>query len=79
MLALPESFRQPAVSIVLPSYNRAGFLLKAFTSIRVQTWTDWEVIVADNGSTGGSGSIVPERTVQIPYPTEYTHQENNGA
>jgi len=41
----------PAVSIILPTYNRAKFLPQAFASIRSQTFTDWELIVVDDGST----------------------------
>jgi len=41
----------PAVSIILPTYNRAKFLPQAFASIRSQTFADREQIVVDDGST----------------------------
>lgn len=43
----------PTVSIVVPTYNRPEFLPAALDSIHVQTFTDWELIIADDGS-GGS-------------------------
>jgi glycosyltransferase involved in cell wall biosynthesis len=41
---------QPRVSIVLPSFNRLKFLRSAIDSVFAQTFTDWELIVADDGS-----------------------------
>jgi cellulose synthase/poly-beta-1,6-N-acetylglucosamine synthase-like glycosyltransferase len=41
----------PTVSIILPTYNRARFLSQAIESMRSQTFTDWELVVVDDGST----------------------------
>ena len=40
----------PAVSIVLPTFNRLEFLRAAVDSVLAQTFTDWELIIADDGS-----------------------------
>ena len=40
----------PAVSIVLPTFNRLKYLRPAVDSVFAQTFTDWELIVADDGS-----------------------------
>lgn len=40
----------PAVSIILPTYNRLHFLRAAVASVFAQTFADWELIVADDGS-----------------------------
>jgi glycosyltransferase involved in cell wall biosynthesis len=44
----------PTVSIILPTYNRAALLREAVASVFSQTFTDWELIVADDGSTDGT-------------------------
>jgi len=44
----------PRVSVVIPTYNRGELLLEAVRSALAQTFTDLEVIVADDGSTDGS-------------------------
>jgi glycosyltransferase involved in cell wall biosynthesis len=38
------------VSVVLPTFNRLKFLRPAVASVYAQTFTDWELIVADDGS-----------------------------
>jgi glycosyltransferase involved in cell wall biosynthesis len=40
----------PTVSIVLPTFNRKEFLPSAIESVFAQTLTDWEMIIADDGS-----------------------------
>ena len=40
----------PAVSIVMPTFNRVEFLAPALESVLAQTFCDWELIIADDGS-----------------------------
>jgi glycosyltransferase involved in cell wall biosynthesis len=40
----------PMVSVILPTFNRLKYLRPAVESIFAQTLTDWELIVADDGS-----------------------------
>jgi glycosyltransferase involved in cell wall biosynthesis len=39
------------VSIIIPTYNRAHLIAETLDSIIVQTYSDWECIVVDDGST----------------------------
>ena len=47
----------PRVSVIVPTYNRAGLLARALQSVLAQSWTDFEVLVVDNGSTDETPSI----------------------
>ena len=38
------------ISVCIPTYNRVELLAKAIESVREQTYTDWELIVCDDGS-----------------------------
>ena len=50
----------PRFSIVTVLYNAAPYLRDYLDSIRAQTFSDWETICIDNGSTDGSGDILDE-------------------
>jgi GT2 family glycosyltransferase len=45
---------EPAVSIILPTYNGLPYLREAIESVRTQTFANWELIVIDDGSTDDS-------------------------
>jgi glycosyltransferase involved in cell wall biosynthesis len=79
MHASSEPRQPPAVSIILPTYNRAGFLPQAIESIRAQTWMDWELIIVDDGSTDGTADLIRTLTAQLPQVARYVYQQNQGA
>jgi hypothetical protein len=47
----------PRVSVVIPAYNAEPFIHAAMTSILAQTFTDFELLVADDGSTDATVQI----------------------
>jgi glycosyltransferase involved in cell wall biosynthesis len=48
----------PSVSVVIPTYNCESYLRQAVQSVFDQTYTDWEAIVIDDGSTDGTASYL---------------------
>jgi len=44
----------PIVSVCMASYNHAPFIRTAVESVLRQTFTDWELVVTDDGSTDGT-------------------------
>ncbi len=63
----------PLVSVVVPVYNVEGFLREALDSLFAQDYEPFEVVVVDDGSTDGSGTIARS------YPeVRYLRQENQG-
>ena len=50
--------KSPAVSVVLPAFNAEKFVGEAIKSILAQTFTDFELIVIDDGSTDGTLEIL---------------------
>ena len=46
------------VTVVVASYNYERFLSRTLESIRSQTWTGWEALVVDDGSSDGSVDLI---------------------
>lgn len=55
-------------SIIIPTYNRATYLGHAIESVLSQTFTDFEIVIVDDGSTDNTESIVKQmRDRRIRY------------
>ncbi|MBI4341883.1 MAG: glycosyltransferase family 2 protein [Candidatus Omnitrophica bacterium] len=48
----------PAVSVILPTHNRAELLMEAVESVRTQTFASWELLIVDDGSADGTAEAV---------------------
>lgn len=48
----------PAISVILPTRNRAALLSRALTSVLTQDFAPFEVIVADDGSTDETAAVL---------------------
>jgi glycosyltransferase involved in cell wall biosynthesis len=50
--------KDPTVSVILPTYNRGWVLGEAIDSVLAQDFTDFELIVVDDGSTDDTGQLL---------------------
>jgi glycosyltransferase involved in cell wall biosynthesis len=64
MTTRQDTAPSPIVSIILPAFNRQAYLRAAVTSIFEQSFTDWELIIADDGSDQGTRAYL--RTLDRP-------------
>ncbi|MGA8478958.1 MAG: glycosyltransferase family A protein [Chthoniobacterales bacterium] len=66
----------PSVAVVIPTYNRSSYILETLRSVFAQTFTDYEVIVINDGS--------PDDTAKLLEPLvktrriRYFEQKNAG-
>ncbi len=51
---------KPLISIIIPTYNRAHLIGETLDSIVTQTYTNWECIIVDDGSTDNSSEIIED-------------------
>lgn len=65
----------PLVSIITPTYNQAHVIGECILSVLAQTYSTWEMIIVDDGSTDGTESLVAGfQDSRI----RYVRQENKG-
>lgn len=48
----------PAVSVILPTFNRGDVIGRAVASVQRQTFPDWELIIVDDGSSDGTADRI---------------------
>lgn len=65
---------RPAVSVIVPTYDRANLLADAIESICAQGVGDLEIVVVDDGSSDGTESLL----ASLDAPIRYLRQEHKG-
>ena len=67
---------EPTVSIILSSYNHANYIAEAIQSALDQTFTDFELLIFDDGSSDKSREII--KTFDDPRIKFFLYEENRG-
>ncbi len=67
---------QPQVSVIIPCYNYAAFLPDAVGSVRAQSFTGWELLIVDDGSTDGTCAVA--QSLRASVPLRLIRQSNAG-
>jgi len=69
----------PAVSVIIPTYNREALLPRAIESVIAQTFEDWEIVLVDDGSTDGTPRIARDCAKRLGDRLVYIPQDNRGS
>jgi glycosyltransferase involved in cell wall biosynthesis len=65
------------VSVIVPCYNQGKYLNESLESVFNQTYSDWECIIVDDGSTDGT-NLIADQWVKKDDRFKYFYQDNNG-
>ena len=66
------------ISVVIPSYNHARYIVNAIESVISQSCSNWEIILIDDGSTDSTREILDQRYRDNPK-IHLFYQSNHGA
>lgn len=65
------------ISICIPHYNRAEYLLKVIDSVHVQSYKEIELVITDDCSKDNSAEVIPARLAGLPIESRYLRHEKN--
>ena len=76
MILAKAEKKSPTVSVILTSYNHAAYVATAIESVFNQTFTDFELLIVDDGSTDNSREII--KSFDDERIKFFLYEENRG-
>lgn len=70
--------RRPLVSVIMPSYNAEKYLSEAIESVIAQTYSEWELLIIDDGSTDRSSELAEAFAAADRRISFYANPKNIG-
>jgi glycosyltransferase involved in cell wall biosynthesis len=69
--------QNPLVSVIITFLNAEKFFVEAIESVLNQTYTNWELLLIDDGSSDGSTQIALDYCVKIPERVQYLEHDKH--
>ncbi len=66
------------ISVIISTYNQPLWLKKVFWSYEQQTFKNFEVVIADDGSNDSTRQLIGLLKKEVSYPIQHIWQEDNG-
>lgn len=78
LINMSEEMNFPVLSVLMTSYNRERYIAEAIESVLASTFTDFELIVVDDGSTDATVSIARSYAAKDKRIVVYVNEQNLG-
>jgi glycosyltransferase involved in cell wall biosynthesis len=69
----------PEISVIMATFNRAGYLQRALQSVIAQSFTNWELIIVDDGSTDNTQATLNPFISEHPNIRYMKHRNRKAA
>ncbi|MFD1163167.1 glycosyltransferase family 2 protein [Hwangdonia seohaensis] len=66
------------ISVIISTYNHPDWLEKVFWSYEFQTFKNFEVVIADDGSDEATRLLIDKLKSEVNYPIQHVWHEDNG-
>lgn len=66
------------ISVLTPTYNCAKFIMRSYACLRMQSFTSWEWVIVDDGSSDGSSEILEQLASKDSRIRHYRLENNCG-
>ncbi len=70
---------RPRLSVIMPNYNHGSYITEALEAVVRQSFTPFEFIICDDGSTDNSVEIIQEFADRYPFIRFVKNEKNLGA
>jgi len=77
-LSLSQPAHGPAASVIIAVYNKPDFLEKVFHSLQRQTFSNFEIVIADDGSGPETARMIDRYRNAFVHPTHHVRHEDDG-
>jgi len=68
----------PKISVIIPIYNAERYLSETIESVMAQTYSDWEIVAVDDGSTDKTPEILKDHEKKLSKKLCVITQKNSG-
>ena len=69
---------RPEISVIISTYNAVPWLEKVLWGYSIQEFTDFELLIADDGSTQETADLIEKFKTQVDFPVIHVWQEDEG-
>jgi len=73
-----QNSNYPQVSLIIACYNQASYLEKILLTLKNQTFSNFEIVIADDGSGAELAEVIKKYQGSFTFPIQHIWHEDNG-